>query len=27
VGGTQDLPHEFGIALRIQHFKTYDFLR
>jgi hypothetical protein len=27
IGGTQDLPHEFGIALRIQHFKTYDFLR
>jgi hypothetical protein len=27
IGGTQDLPHEFGIVLRIQHFKTYDFLR
>jgi hypothetical protein len=27
IGGPQDLPHEFGIALRIQHFKTYDFLR
>ena len=27
IGGTQDLPHEFGIALRVQHFKTYDFLR
>lgn len=26
-GGAQTLPHEFGLALRIQHFKTYDFLR
>lgn len=26
-GGAQALPHEFGLALRIQHFKTYDFLR
>jgi hypothetical protein len=25
--GAQTLPHEFGLALRIQHFKTYDFLR
>jgi hypothetical protein len=26
-GGAQTLPHEFGLALRIQHFKTYDFLK
>jgi hypothetical protein len=27
MGGVQAQPHEFGLALRIQHFKTYDFLR
>ena len=27
LGGVQAQPHEFGVALRIQHFKTYDFLR
>jgi hypothetical protein len=27
LGGPQALPHEFGVALRIQHFQTYDFLR
>jgi hypothetical protein len=26
-GNTTPIKHEFGIALRIQYFKTYDFLR
>lgn len=27
LGATNANPHEFGIALRIQYFKTYDFLK
>lgn len=27
LGSRSIFPHEFGIGLRIQHFKTYDFLR